>query len=176
MTWLEECSSWGRRSLLPGPCAYREPSLVFVHLCSAPGGEEAAGSREHLCYPFQSILHPLDSHISAQMALNSLPWSKQTSFLGVLQESITLGPESGQEAAVWLERVVWKFRHAGCPSRECTYRGEGPHTRPLTVLGHGERMGYMAGPQARSPCTTISKAFKISKFNLIFHRKRCLLR
>lgn len=76
------------------------------------------------------------------MALNSLPGSMQTSFLGVLQESITLGPESGQEAAVWLERVVWKFRHAGCPSRECTYRGEGPHTRPLTVLGHGERMGY----------------------------------
>ena len=128
MTWLEECPSWGRRSLLPGPCAHREPSLVFVQLCSAPGGEEAAASREHLCSPFQSILHPLDSHISAQMALNSLPGSIQASFLDVLQESITLGPESGHEAAAWLERVVWeKFRHVGCPSRECTYGGAGGH-------------------------------------------------
>ena len=36
--------------------------------------------------------------------------------------------------------------------------------------------GVGHGPQAGSPCTTISKAFKISKFSLIFHRKGCLLR
>lgn len=32
------------------------------------------------------------------------------------------------------------------------------------------------GPEAGSPCTTVSKAFRISKFSLIFLRKGCLLR